>query len=236
MRRNFAEVDPVIRSVQPDLHPDQKELFLGCGFSLFKSRDVFVWPRDDHSYKDRKNYRKDSLLLKQSLFKVIEPQLLSSDNAARLRDIYRRLYLDKHNALNACLTERFFAITSDSQVLQYRLFIDEGKIIGFYCFEIVREVLLVIALGYDQAVPRKKGLYRQIVMSCIHESKRMDLTLTFSAGVDQFKASRGGQSIIEYEAVYFKHLSSRQRLAWRLLQLKCRLSVWFRAIRWNDQN
>jgi hypothetical protein len=230
IRQCYPNHAQAIRSIQPFLYPDQKPLLLDCGYSLIKSRDVFIWSRDDHSYRDRKNYRKDSRLLKRSPFQVIESRYLDADNARRLRDIYRGLYLDKHNTLNACLTERFFAITCASQALQYRLLTDGGKIVGFYCFDIVRDVLLAVALGYDRSVPRREGLYRQLVISCIHEAKRLGLTLSFSAGVGQFKASRGGQSITEYEAVYFKHLSLRQRLAWRLLQLKCKLSAWLRKL------
>lgn len=222
----------VFRSVHPALFPDQETRFMESGYTLIKSRDVFVWPSEDTTYLERKNYHRDRKLLESSDARVIGATQAGPTQVGRLQDFYRCLYLDKHNRLNAHLTRQFFAVTLERQALQYHFLVDDEHIVGFYCFLIVRDVFLVVGLGYDQSVGRKKGLYRQLVISCIQEAKKRGLTLNLSAGVDAFKASRGGQSITEYEAVYFRHLPVRQRLAWRLLQLKCGLSVTLRKASW----
>ena len=224
VRSEYPDHALVVRSVQPAFLPDLPILFRSCGFSLLKARDVFVWPRGDDSYQDRKNYRIDLRLLEQSDLIVAQAERLEASEAARLRELYCRLYIGKHNPLNAMLTEHFFLSTFKSGALRYRYLMAGDEIVGFYCFQVFGRILLVVALGYDLDAGRSSGVYRQLVMSCIQLAKEHDLHLSFSAGVDEFKSSRGGLSTTEYEAAYFRHLPLWRRQAWRLLQFKCWLS------------
>jgi hypothetical protein len=227
IQREYPEHALVFRSIQPKLFPEQEKAFIDGGYKLLKSRDVFAWAVDDHSCLERKNFRRDSRLLETSSCEIREVSRLDFKQAARLRHLYSGLYLVKHNELNANLTEAFFEQTCNTGALTYRLLINDGVIAGFYCYTVVRDVLIAIVLGYDLAAPRKAGLYRQIVISIIREARQQGLSLSLSAGAGEFKFSRGGKKVVEYEAARFRHLPLRQRLAWRVLQVKCSLSEYW---------
>ncbi len=103
------------------------------------------------------------------------------------------------------------------QFLTYRVLKKKSSIDTFTNYYIRDGVLTGAFVGYDQNLPQKLGLYRQVVTILISEAKKRGLLLNLSAGVGAFKELRGAFPVVEYDAVYDRHLPTRRRLAWRLV-------------------
>jgi hypothetical protein len=61
----------------------------------------------------------------------------------------------------------------------------------------------------------------------IQEGLSNGLIVHASGGVGKFKKLRGGRSVIEYNAVYDRHLPSRRQLPWRMLKRVSDLAIPF---------
>jgi hypothetical protein len=72
--------------------------------------------------------------------------------------------------------------------------------------------------GYDTNLPKQEGLYRLLTQLNIQEALQRNLLVHMSSGVGKFKKGRGGKSVIEYNAVYDKHLPTQRQRPWKLLK------------------
>jgi hypothetical protein len=147
---------------------------------------------------------------------VIGGEGIGDADIPRLAELYRSLYIDKHSSLNPGLTEDFFALTLRGNDLHYRALQRAGTIDGFIVFFVDDGVLTGVFIGYDRGLPRRLGLYRQLIAVLVAEARDRGLLLNLSAGAAEFKSLRGAFPVIEYDAVYDRHLSPRRRLAWWL--------------------
>lgn len=78
-------------------------------------------------------------------------------------------------------------------------------------------------IGYDQALPRRLGLYRMALMHKVLLAQRRGLLVNLSGGAGPFKCLRGAEPVREYDALFDRHLPRRRRLPWRLVSLEGRL-------------
>ena len=72
--------------------------------------------------------------------------------------------------------------------------------------------------GYDTEKPQSTGLYRMIATLLALEAKDKQHLLNHSAGAGSFKKLRRAEEVIEYMAVYNKHLSFFRRIPWAILR------------------
>jgi len=73
--------------------------------------------------------------------------------------------------------------------------------------------------GYDLSIPQELGLYRILSLKLIEEATNRELVLHQSSGAGQFKKCRGGVPVIEYNAVYIRHLSLFRRIVWKTVKI-----------------
>jgi hypothetical protein len=68
-------------------------------------------------------------------------------------------------------------------------------------------------VGYDTSLDRQIGLYRMIIALTFEVVMAEGWNINLSGGAAAFKRNRGGQPIMEYGAIYDRHLSRARRLA-----------------------
>ena len=73
--------------------------------------------------------------------------------------------------------------------------------------------------GYDTRLPQRTALYRMLSVLLIREAAERGVIVHASAGVGPFKKLRGGIPVIEYNAVYHRHLPAHRRRPWSLLKV-----------------
>lgn len=208
----------VVRTVNPYLQPQQSEQLRSAGFTLVKARRVYLLDPAGEPFSKSDNAQRDLRLLRTSPYAIIGNAQLDASDMDRLEQLYRSLYLDKHSLLNPQYTRRFFELLWRENLATFRALKRDGRIDGFICFWVQDNLLVGVCIGYDVAMPREAGLYRQLIALLITEAGVRGVVLHLSAGVGHFKALRGALPFAEYDAVYVRHLASHRQLAWRLLQ------------------
>lgn len=208
----------VQRNINPDLHPAYCDALATAGFRLVKSRRVYLLDPTSERFRNSANAGLDLRLLARSEYEVIGGANIGAAEMPRLAQLYRSLYLDKYSQLNPALTEDFFAITVPAKTLRYRALKRGGRIDGFVAFFETSGVLTGVYIGHDRSLPLELGLYRQLIAILIAEARDRGVLLNLSGGAGEFKQLRGAVPVVEYDAVYDRHLPPRRRLAWWLVR------------------
>jgi hypothetical protein len=73
-------------------------------------------------------------------------------------------------------------------------------------------------VGYSLQSPLDLGLYRRLAAVPVLAAQEAHVPLNLSAGVGRFKATRGGQPLMEYIAVLDAHLPASRRAPWQLIE------------------
>lgn len=209
----------VFRTVNPTLEPDFARDLAECGYQLVRSRRVYVLNVRRVDPLQRSNNQMDRQLIKRWGYEVVTDPKLLAPQAARLTELYRGLYIDKHSRLNPQFNENFIRLTLDTGIMQYQALEKGGRIDAFVSHFSDSRVLTGALIGYDRNLPAKLGLYRQAVALLLAEAMKQRKILNVSAGADSFKMLRGFSPVEEYDAVYPRHLPPYRRWSWDLLRL-----------------
>jgi len=180
-------------------------------------------------YHDHENARRDLRLLKQTPCQVVSDRQTLAAYVERMAELFRPLYLGKHNPLNPAFNSRYFALALASGAFEVRGFLADGRLAAFVLFFLTDQIMTAALLGYDLNQPRSLGLYRLAFATVLQEAVSRGLRLNLSAGADSFKAFRGGIAVDEYEAVYDRHLPISQRTGWSALRAVTRAAGRWRA-------
>lgn len=191
--------------------------------TLLKKQGYLVFPdRFTHlfflhqSALERTDTKRDIMLLRDSSFSLVSHDALFPEDAERLAELYHQLFT-KHSKFNPIYTAHYFR-----QAIQYRwhtytaLRNSDGRIDGFVSWFIVGDVLLAGPMGYDHSVDLKKGLYRQLVAIYLKYASDHKLIFNMGGGSDVFKRNRGSTQVLEYTAVYCKHLPRYRQIPWKI--------------------
>lgn len=227
LTETYPESAVVFRSVNPMADEGFTEALRANRYRLVRSRRVYMLDPASGRYLDHENSGRDLRLLKRAPYEVVRDDRRLEPHAARLAELYRTLYLNKHSYLNPQFNERFFALTLRERILTYLALQQGGRIDGFIAYYIRNSVMTSSLLGYDQDLPRERGLYRMLFALQMAEAAERRLLLNISAGADRFKLLRGGMPVEEFDAVYDWHLPIQQRYAWAALRITTHL--WARA-------
>ena len=190
------------------------------GFTLIPSRQVYFFDFKDEITIEYRNLFRDQKLLVQTKLKISEGFEFSQDDFERAEQLYNLLYLDKYSIYNPAFTSDFLKLCQRTQVMKlFGLRSSDGTLQGVVGFFIVDGVMTVPIVGYDTNRPQKEGLYRLLMAFALRYAKDEKLLVNLSSGASRFKMFRGGKPVIEYSAVYMRHLSWHRRLSFRLIQL-----------------
>ena len=192
---------------------------LACGFRMLASRKVYLVDGASRAMWRRSNIHKDFVTMRRTPYEVVGNADLTDADVARMTEVYRRLYLEKYPSLNPQFNERFFRLVTRARVVEGHGFRLNGRLDAFCANFLQNGVFTPPAIGYDITLPRKRGLYRMVVVRLIGDAIERRLTLNLSAGSGAFKRLRGGVGVVERDAVYDAHLPPHRRLAWWLMRV-----------------
>lgn len=138
-----------------------------------------------------------------------------------MAELYRMLYLDKHSRLNPQYDEAFVRAAIRDHWLEFHGLRDgSGRLVGIWgYFTIDNTVMTVPFIGYDTALPPESGLYRQLFLGIHRQVNDRKQLLNYSSGAGDFKRRRGAVPVVEFNAVFDRHLPERRRMAFRVAAL-----------------
>jgi hypothetical protein len=211
--RRYPEHAILVRNVNDFQDPSLPKSLQDCGYELWTSRWIYFFDgRNDH-FTGKSTVRRDAkALLALQNYEIVEHDSLYSEDAPRIAELYRMLYLDKHSHLNPQYTTRFVESALANKLLEFRgLRHISGRLDGiFACFS-RGQVTSTPFIGYDTSLPTELGLYRHLVSMLLAQVSRKKLLLNYSSGAGEFKRRRGGTPVLEYNAIYIRHLSPARR-------------------------
>ncbi|OJU80491.1 MAG: hypothetical protein BGO10_06235 [Chlamydia sp. 32-24] len=199
---------------------DTKELFQNLkktGFETVFSRPIFIFdPQEKKAFKSRM-IKSDLKLLKDTDYKVLKHDQIPLSAAARLKELYSSLYLDKYSKLNPQLNEKFFNLLIEKKVFELQAVEKDGVIDGIVGNYSRNGVMTSPLFGYD---PQKleDGVYRIISTILALNAKEKKMILNQSAGAASFKKLRRATKHLEYNALYVKHLNSKRKICWKVFK------------------
>lgn len=218
LQQKYPKHTIVHRSVNTYLHKEFYDILKQNGYLMVTSRTVNLLDTSTDTFFRHKNIKKDLKLLKKTSYNIINNEYINESDMPRLTKLYRSLYMDKYTYLNPQLNSNFFSLTVNKNILTYRALKKNNSIDAFASYKIHNGILTSIYIGYDPNLPKKIGLYRMGIGLLISEAKNQGLLLHLSAGVDYFKGLRGTFTVVEYDAIYYRHLSARRKIAWNLIK------------------
>ncbi len=206
----------VFRSVDQKKNPHIYQVLEANGYDMVLSRQV--WYMDPVEASHTRQYKEDVRVLRKHGYEIVDGKELSDDELARSLDLYNMLYLEKYSYYNPQFTFEFMKLARDEDILHLRALKRDGKINAVMGFFIRNGAMTQPLFGYDTSLPQEEGLYRLLTLITLQEGLQRNLLVHASGGVGKFKKVRGGKSVIEYNAVFSKHLPLWRQRPWKLIQ------------------
>jgi hypothetical protein len=187
-----------------------------CGYKPVASRQVYAYEHLYDTWLHRSNVRHDRRLLRQSAYRVIQHDEIGESDYPRIAALYDLLYRQKYPAHNPAFTTDFIRLCHRERVMRFLGLRDRnGRLDGVVGLFGIDNVLTAPIVGYDTTLARHLGLYRLLMllpfMSAMDGGCERKINL--SAGAASFKRLRGGRPVIEYNAIFDRHLPCGRRLA-----------------------
>lgn len=215
----FPDRAVLLKNVHPADDPELPAALARAGYRLMTSRRVYLFEGNPPEYLDRStNRRERKEFLEGVPYQVVRHDQFTGADLSRIRQLYARVYLEKHTALNAQYTLRFVERAWADRWMEFFGLREPGGRLDavFATFQAGRTVTVPF-LGYETGLPQEVGLYRRLVALLLAQVAERGLRLNYSSGAGEFKRRRGGQPVIEYNAIYARHLSPARQAAFGLL-------------------
>lgn len=222
VRKQYPESAIAFRSLNTFSNGALLRQAVRSGHLLLPSRQIYIQDARKEGgsrFRARRDLKQDARLFAQSGYTVCRPDPdCDPEVFDRLERLYNLLYLEKYTALNPRFTGRWIRNGCREGWLDLTCLVTEdGRIDGVAGCLRRGDTMTTPVLGYDTALPQSLGLYRMLSWICTDKAIRNGLALNCSGGASSFKRSRGAAPVIEYSAVYVKHLDPERKRAWHVL-------------------
>lgn len=214
----FPDHFTIIRSLDTWSCPALLEAVRADGWTLLPARQVWVTDDLARDWRPRSHTKADARMLRRAGLACERPATIAPDDAARIAELYRQLYIGRYSAINPRFSPEYIIQSAANGLLAYNLLRDAaGTIMAFAALRSAGGIGTVPLMGYDTARPQAEGLYRMASYCAAELALERGLRFHGSAGASQFKRNRGAHGVIEYMAVDGRHLSAPRRAGLALL-------------------
>ncbi len=201
-----------IRSLNQETDHDVMQNLQQQGWLLLPARQIYLFTKDDNWWQ-RNNVKNDQRLLRKTKLTLVAPKDHQTQDFIDIENCFHQLFIEKHSQYNPQFTAVFFELAHRHQQVEFFSFKDKsGRIIASIGLFTQHNIITAPIVGYDTNLPQKLGLYRLLMAILLKITHERNQTLNLSSGASHFKRQRGGKPIIEYTALYVKHLPFTQRI------------------------
>ena len=210
----FPDRAIIFRSVDQFRNSHLHQTLERLGYEMMLSRQV--WYLNPEYGLSLKVHREDMRAVRKN--RHIQNDELSDDEVGRGLQLYNMLYLEKYSYFNPQFTEDFIRLARDEKLLEIKTIRLDGKLNALMGYLTRNGVMTPPLYGYDTSLPQETALYRHLTVMTMREAMEKKLLLHDSAGVGRFKKKRGARRVIEYNAVFTKHLPRNRQLPWKIIR------------------
>lgn len=208
----------VIRSLNQTADADTIAALQGAGFVLLPARQIYAYDTVAKP-KPSIDMKRDAALLGGKIYSIVSADAFTAADFDRAAELYAMLYLEKYTPLNPAYTSTFLKQAHRIGLLRIFGLRGADQVLDGVVGTFTRgNTMTVPILGYDTAKPQETGLYRMLNAYAQAEAIAEGRFYNMSAGAARFKRYRNAEPMIEYTAVYVRHLGWRQRIATSIVQ------------------
>ena len=219
LKKRFPDSAIICRSIDTITNPTLHKYLGEVGYEMFATRHNYLADTKDEKIFQRRILKSDLKLLKETDYVVLEGNEITSDEFAKILDLYLEVYIKKHSELNPELTPSFVDLLFKQGLMSLRVLKrPDGTIDGAVGFYDRNGIFLCPFLGYDVSSPNHAVLYRLLSTILLTEARKKGLLFQAGAGGTFFKKIRFQKTCRESMAVYYKHLPFKRRLPWNCLK------------------
>jgi hypothetical protein len=217
----FPDRPIIFRSVDEFQNPIVFHTLRELGYEMLLSRQV--WYLDPQVGTSLKVHREDLRAINKNGHAVGSD--LHEDEIARGVELYNMLYIEKYSHYNPQFTWEFLKLARDEKLLTIKTIRRDGRVNAIMGYFSRNGAMTPPLFGYDTSLPKLDALYRHLTVLTMREAKEFGLMLHDSSGVGKFKKKRGAKKVIEYNAVFTKHLPLSRRLPWKVIGLVSKAAI-----------
>jgi hypothetical protein len=210
----FPDRAIIFRSLDRARNPHILDALQARGYDPVLSRQI--WFMNPAETMKLKQFKEDLRLIKRNGH--VRSEEISDDELARAVELYTMLYLQKYSYYNPQFTVDFLRLARDEKILHLRALRHDGRMNAIMGYFIRNGAMTQPLFGYDTSLPQEMALYRHLTAVTLQDGKDLGLTVHASAGVGPFKMHRGGKRVIEYNAVFTRHLPRYRQTPWKLIK------------------
>ncbi len=217
----FPDHAILLKNVDDQTDPGLLQRLREVGYRLMTSRIVYYFDGSDAVFFEKSTVKRDMKEFKgEERFRWVGPDDFGVEDATRMAALYRLLYIEKHSRLNPRYTEAFVNGAIRERWLEFHGLRDrDGTLVGVFGFFTLDGILTSVPfIGYDTTLDQETGLYRRLFIGILREISARKQRLNYSSGAGDFKRRRGGVPVVEFNAIYDRHLSSARRAAFGLTE------------------
>jgi hypothetical protein len=209
----------LVRNIDDVARPGCVAAFRAAGYLLVAARQVHHFDGAGAGYLRRDATRRDRRLLsRRDGYRTCEHDDFSASDMPRIARLYRMVYLERHSPLNVDYTDAFFLRAWRERWLEFVGFRNpDGEVDAVMGCLRTDGTVSTPFLGHDTTRPVELGLYRRLVALLLERTAERREHLNFSSGADEFKRRRGGEPVLEFNALHVAHLPRLRRQAWQAL-------------------
>ena len=215
LQEQFPDRAILFRSVDEHSNPDLYAGLVDAGCEMLFSRKVYF--KDMALAEKKRDVKKDMKLYQASDYELVGGNDFQAYDFARIAELYHMLYIERYSAQNPQFTAKYLCEMWGRGLMQFRGFRKDARLDAVLAYYVRDGIMTQPIFGYDTSLPQETGLYRLLSTQVLLEGKSTGNCIHNSAGVGQFKRSRGAFPVTEYNAVYTTHLPYRRRVLWQTL-------------------
>lgn len=208
----------IFRSITAATNPELKQALENANFDGVASRQIFVSKPYDPEILQTRIVKSDFKLFKEGSFEFVEGDRLSESDLHRILVLHDHLSQSHQTTLNPRMNFKCLQALIAKRIMQVYALKQNGVITGFVGYLEKGNTMVCPLFGFDKTLEDKSKIYRILSTFLFKEAASKRLQFNQSAGASFYKSVRRAKPEIEYMYVYSEHLSTKQKLAWKLLK------------------
>lgn len=218
LNKKFRNKAPIIKGFNQIQHETEIQVFKSLGYEVLFNRKIYLREPDSYSGKQKRPLEQDlKRWEKQSTYYWRKIDIDDTQELKRCIELYREVYIEKHNALNPQYSIEFLRSAINSNFLQGEVMCDNyHRVVGVQLYYIRNKTITTPFIGYKTSLPKTERLYPFLNCRLYSKAKENGYTFNMSSGSGNFKTQRGGIGTAEYIVIYTQHLGAFQQKVWRL--------------------
>jgi hypothetical protein len=201
------------RSLNEWANPSILERLKACGYKVIATGPTYVFDRLPETYLVHRDVKRDRRLLSRTSYRAVLDNKFEEADYPRMAELCQ-MQNSRHSTLSPAYTPDYMRLCHTRGIRRFiGLRNPSGRLDAVSGILTVGGAIPTCFAVYDTSLDRDIGLYRMINALIFEVAIAEGWSINLGSRAAGFKRNRGGQPIMDYGAIYDRHLSRARRLA-----------------------